>query len=305
MARVTHPTWFLFALCFVAGACLSPDQGDDDGGDDDDSADEPDDDDDAWDDDDAASMPEVVDPAELVGGFWFLDLSEAEYIEPPNMRLLLAVAIGDLSLLVGVTEDSDLDAGLVHILGALGDGTEEPIAQDLCRATQPFTAGPDGDVGTADDRPGRFENPAATLTSFDYDLVTNGTVVPLTDVRMQLGFTPDGQGVERGRLLATMDTRPIATDILNNEDPYAACAIIYEASERSCFECGGDAPGSFCIALELGSIPGPRQEGTLVERRCEQIIAEDLADTGCDGRADDYTREGVEGYPLCPAHPSE
>ncbi|GEM_PF-3062386 len=285
----------------AAAACPEPEGGDDDSAtDDDDSAAA--DDDDVWDDDDVTELPPVEDVSGLVDGYWLLDLIEADYVEPPNMRILLAASIGDLKLLFGVDPTSDLEAGEVHILGALGDDATEPVEQDLCRHTQPFTAGSDGRFGTDDDRVGEFANPAVRLSSFDYDLVASNTIVPLTDVSLTFGFTPDGQGIERGRLRATMDTRPIALDILGNEDPYAGCALIFEASKRECFECGGENPGNFCIGLEIANLPGTRQGDGLVERRCEEIIREDVEDTGCDGRAEDFQREGEEGWPLCPAY---
>ncbi len=296
----------VLALLGVAAwsACPDPTDDDDTAANDDDSAAA--DDDDGGDDDDATTLPPVEDAAGLVDGYWELDLTEAEYVEPPNMAILLGAAIGDLSLLFGVAPESDLEAGEVHILGALGDdATEDPVLQDLCRATQPFTAGPDGEFATADDTVGEFINPAVRLDRFDYDLVASGTIIPLTDVQLTFGFTPDGARIEMGRLRATMDTRPISLDILNNEDPYRGCEIIFETSKRECFECGGDAPGNFCIGLEIADLPGTRQGSGLVPRRCEEIIREDLEDVGCDGRAEDFQREGEDGYPLCPAYTEE
>ena len=292
----------LLAVPLVVAACPDPEPaGDDDSADDDDSGAALDDDD-AWDDDDATELPAVDDPAGLVNGYWLLDLAAAEYVEPPDMTFLLAASIGDLSLLFGVDAASDLDAGEVHILGALGDTATEPVQQDMCQASQPFTGGPDGVFGTADDVVGTFENPVVTLPSFRYDLVSNGAVVPLRDVRLRFGFTPDGLGIERGRLLATMDTRPLSLDILNSEDPYRACTMIFDASGRDCFECGDEAPGNFCIALEIGALSGVRQGDGLLHRPCEDIISDDLGGVACDGKSSRFSRKGEEGFPLCPAY---
>jgi hypothetical protein len=297
------PLSFLLLTLLIFAGCTDS-SGDDDSADDNGSA-SADDDDALGDDDDATELPPVDDVSALVDSYWLLDLSEAEYVEPPNMEFLLAASMGDLALLVGLTPDSDLPNGVAHVLGALGDLNTKPVSQDLCQASQPFTAGPDGSMGTSDDLPGEFINPAVRLSRFDYPLVTRGTVVPLTNVRLEFGITADGQALERGRLRATMDTRPIALDVLNNEDPYAGCEIIFEASQRECFECGGDNPGNFCIDLEVAAIPGTREGAGLIERSCEEIIAEDVADTGCDGKASRYEREGEEGYPLCPAYTGE
>jgi hypothetical protein len=159
----------------------------------------------------------------------------------------------------------------------------------------------DGVEGTADDQVGEFSNPAVNLRAFDYDLLSNGAIIPLRDVRLTFGFTPDGQGLERGRLRATMDTRPVSRDILNNEDPFATCTLIFKASGRDCFDCGGDDPGNFCINLEIADLTGTGEGDGLVERRCETIIQEDLDDVACDGKASRFERKGEEGYPLCPA----
>jgi hypothetical protein len=289
-------------LLLLAVACTEPEgSGDDDSADDDDSA-EIADDDDVWDDDDATELPPVDDVSALVDGYWLLDLGAAEYAEPPNMGILLAASIGDLALLFGVTPASNLDDGVVHILGALGDEDTDPVAQDLCRPTQPFTAGEDGIVGTGDDSPGMFENPAVTLRSFDYDLISNGAIVPLMGVRLRFGFSPDGTRLERGRLTAIMDTRPIALDILGNKDPYAGCELILEASGRDCFECGGENPGNFCVLLDIKNMTGTRQGSGLVDRPCEDIIREDLDGIACDGKARRFERKDEEGYPLCPAY---
>lgn len=74
-----------------------------------------------------------------------------------------------------------------------------------------------------------------------------------------------------------------------------------KASGRDCFDCGGDAPGNFCINLESADLTGTGEGDGLVERRCETILQEDLDDVACDGKASRFERKGEEGYPLCPA----
>lgn len=151
----------------------------------------------------------TVEPSELQGRAYYLDLGGAYYEEPPGIGGLIAQYLNQ-PLLIGVVS-SNVDQ--IELMGAQGrvDGTSGLILQDLRVST--FYFGAASFVG----RPYLLASaPAVPLT---YD----GTEILFYNFRLEATFSADGETLGEPRLTAQIDTRNLGPLLGVGSADDAAC----------------------------------------------------------------------------------
>ncbi len=101
------------------------------------------------------------------------------FVEPEGLASIIGSFLDDVVVLFAATDDSDLDAGVLHVLGALGT---DALEQDRCAATLAWTAGQDGSPGTDDDVPADWQDPRFSLGPTDMELAVAGYQARLQDL---------------------------------------------------------------------------------------------------------------------------
>ncbi len=244
----------------------------------------------------------VTDADAMVGEVMSLDLSTADFVEPAGLGPIIANELEGTPLLFEPLPESDVAAGTLHVMGALGIDDDVTIEQDLCSESVYFTAGPDGLVGTADDTPADWLNPALMLGPTDLVLSVAGVEARLYDVLLTGIVHPDREDMRGVSFEGFLDTRALGGAL--GGGPEAACELLMEVAEVPCLECGDPVPGEFCIDVRAEKGVAVRQDGMeLVELGCADVITAALAGT-CDAEtAEAYDPDGDGSYPLCPDYP--
>lgn len=235
----------------------------------------------------------VADDTLIIGKSYFLDLTSAEFVEPPGVGGILASQLGDVIVLFSPMPESDIANGELHIVGALGedDGTGT-YRQDLCNESLPFTFGNDGIVGTADDEPAAWDNPFMSLEAPVLSLTIQDVTASIQDLLISGTFAPDLSGMAGGTFGGMLDTRAL-DGLIGDGTPGAACELVEETIGVPCEECGGGNPGAFCLTVLAEDIIAVEVPGTtVVQNDCDDILLnaaceEDWADCGAVGDDDD------------------
>jgi len=262
-------------------------------GDDDDDDDDATDDDDAADDDDATPADAVNNEQGLVGRAFSVDFESATFVEPPGVGAILQSQLGDTEMLCDILPSSDLSAGEIHYVFAMGDGFG---GQDYCQVTTQPTWGNDGVVGTSDDQPGVWDNPYFEMGPVEgMSLTVDGLPMMLNSFEMTGVFTPSGNAIVDGTLDAVIDTRPLAPLLDEEGGPSAICDLVSETIGVSCVECGAPNPGQFCLNLSIEDSEAQPTGDTLAIRTCSDI----LGDFACEDEWQSWDEDG-DGFPeLC------
>ncbi len=222
----------------------------------------------------------------LIGRTFELDLANADFIEPEGIGSVLGGVLADTPLMFTMLDSSDLEAGTVHIMGAVGVQKVEPVEQDLCSSTLPFTYGPDGVEGGGDDTTAEWTNPDIAMEGSDLRLIVAGNQVDVFEMSLAATFHPDGDRYAAGAFTGTIDARDI------RDLGETICDL------AECMPCATDGE-PWCLDLHAVNVRGETHDFEIVERFCHDIIQEDLDDVGCEGAAESYTVEGEDGYPGC------
>lgn len=185
----------------------------------------------------------VSDPAGLVGAPYEVALNEARIVEPPGLGSVLSSYLTEV-ILIGVT---NVSSDSINMIGAIAgdDGN-----QDYCDPTIPF---PTADfIGSSYFSVGP-QDTTFSVAGYDIDiedLVLNGT------------FAADGSYFDGGVLSGTIDTRPLAP--LLGEDEGAICELAVNFG-AACEPCPSDGQ-EFCLTLVADQIYAERSSAAqLVE----------------------------------------
>ena len=224
-----------------------------------------------------------------------LDLGGATFTEPPGVGALLQGFLVDTYLIIQPTDDSDLPAGDMHVMGGMGELDGGDIIQDTCAETLNWTTGPDNIVGTADDNPADWNNPLMTLEADQLTFNVQGVATIIEDLTMTALFAPDASSYVGGIFEGTIDTRGL-NGLVDSEDPNAICDLVQSTVGVSCVDCGGGE--MYCLDVAAEDVSGTwlsNLSGGLTPRSCADIID----DNACDNDA--YTTDGENNGPIDPS----
>ncbi len=237
--------------------------------------------------------------SDLIGRAFNLDLASATFVEPAGVGALLQGFLVDVYVIFNPNADSDLENGSMHITGAVGALDGGDIVQDLCNETLPFTTGPDGVVGTADDSPAAWDNPDMSLQAKALELSVQGVNATIQDLLITAKFHPELTGFVGGTFAGAIDTRPLV-GLLDSEDPNAICDLVEETVGITCDDCGGGE--NFCLGIVAEDVSGnylSNISGGLTDRSCVDVI--DDASCGNGSYTVDGEDDGEIDPALCPA----
>ncbi len=244
-----------------------------------------------------------ADAVNMVGNVYNIDLANATFVEPPGVGPIIGSQLDGIAILFTPTDESDFDAGEMHILGALGEEEGGAIAQEACTETLAFTYGPDGEYDTADDTPAAWVDPDMELGPTDITLSIQGISATIQQLFIGGTFAPDLSDMRGARFAGKIDTRPLAPELDPDGGPGAICDLVWETVNVACEECGGDNPGEFCLSVLAEDITAAMvPDLELIGYTCADLIELDLSGTDCDGEAESYDEDGDGTYELCPQY---
>ncbi|MEE2830235.1 MAG: Ig-like domain-containing protein [Myxococcota bacterium] len=245
---------------------------------------------------------EVPEQNSIIGLTYAIDLAGATFVDPPGIGPILQSQIEGFSVLLSpLQEGTDLDAGVMHIMGAIGDDDGTNITQSNCAPTLAFTAGEDGVVGTADDAPASWDNPHMVLEAEELPLSIQGVTATIEDLLISGTFHPELTDMRGGVFAGTIDTRPLVGALGAGESETEICDLVSKTVGVDCIEC---PDGEFlCLNLRAEDLGANLVEGlVLSEKPCEDIITTFVETGNCDDEAAGYDEDGNGEYELCPAY---
>ncbi len=243
----------------------------------------------------------------LVGATYNIDLAGANFVEPPGVGPILQSQIGDIAILFSMLASSDFTPAAqpgLQIMGALGavvDPVNGLIEQEACTETLAFTAGVDGEIGTADDTPASWVNPDMELGPTNLDISVQGITATIQDLVITGTFHPDGDDMQGGTFAGSVDTRPLAPELDPEGGEDAVCNLVEETIGIECEPCQDDGSEPFCLSVLATDIVATKVDGlALVGMTCETIIDMFVADaTVCADEAAAYDEDTNGVYELC------
>lgn len=193
-------------------------------------------------------LPLTVDPSELVGKTWLMDMINANWVEPGGAEALVQLYFSDPTLLSVQRVDGDL----IELMGAAG---ETDLIGDLVQA------------------PGAtWDFPTATFAEAPYFASASGLVVlkfqgvgiPIHGAVLAGTFAPDGSAIGGATLEGLGDTSGLG-EFLGagfEDDPYAVCDLAAGLG-ISCEPCpeSGDAT---CLRMSAQELTGELVEGLVL-----------------------------------------
>ena len=215
---------------------------------------------------------------DLIGRVFNLDLASATFTEPPAVGALLQGFLVDVYVIFNATTDSDLPAGDMHIIGALGALDGGDIVQEVCNESLPFTLGPDKVIGGGDDTPASWVNPDMVLEADSLELSVQGVNATLQDLLITTKFHPDLTDFVGGTFAGAIDTRALI-GLVDSEDPNAICDLVEKTVGVTCEDCGNGE--QFCLGLVAEDVSGQWLQNIpdgLIPRDCNDIINDDTCD---------------------------
>lgn len=238
----------------------------------------------------------VTNEDDIIGRAYNLDLGSATFVEPAGVGALLQGFLVDVYVIFNATADSDLAAGEMHIVGAVGELDGADIVQDTCNETLPFTLGPDEILGTGDDTPAEWSNPDMALEADALELSVQGVNATIQDLEITAKFHPELTGFVGGKFAGSIDTRALV-GLLDSTDPNAICDLVEKTVGISCEDCGGGE--NYCLGVVAEDVSGDYLDniaGGLTPRSCVDV----LEDNACMDGWGDYDEDGDGTYELCP-----
>jgi hypothetical protein len=245
----------------------------------------------------------VADPSGLVGEVFSLDLAGATFIEPPGLGGVLGGLIDGVGVLFTLLPESDFAVGAqpgIQMMGALGVGEGQDIAQDACTATLDWTAGEDGVLGTLDDTPASFEDPFLRLGPADLNLTISGVSARLKEVNLVGVWHPDRRDFRGGEFEALIDTRGLDNLFEEGAEEGTICDLAAETLGVDCVDCGAPNPGAFCLFGRAVDVSAERIDGLALEAiACPDLIDRFNAGTCPIDELSSLDPDG-DGVPTCP-----
>lgn len=192
-------------------------------------------------------LPLQIEPRDLVGRTWHLDMLGAEWLQPGGAEALIQLYFSAPALLgVRYADDTRID-----LLGAPGQVDPFGVLYQDFGATWDF---PTGDFA-----PPYFES-RANLVVFQFQ----GVEIPIHDARLAATISPDGRALGGGELSGLGDTRGLGAFLPAGGSDGAICDLA-ESFGIECQDCPDGEP--YCMFLEARQIDGALVEGlTLVPR---------------------------------------
>ena len=176
--------------------------------------------------------PLEEDPSTLVGNTYFIDLSSAEYSEPPGVGTLLSLYL-DMPLLLGV---KNVDATVIDFEAYLGyrdDVSPDWMAVDMDPwifdgadfSTQPFFAA------------------YTELLTIPYGSVD----IPVHGFAIEGTFSSDASSIQKATFTGLGDTSGMGPLMGFGNDPNAVCSLLGQYG-IACLDCP-DGAGTYCVRL--------------------------------------------------------
>ena len=247
-----------------------------------------------------AGLP-LDDPSVLIDLAFMADLAGATFVEPPGVGPIFQSQLVDIALLGDMDASSDLSLAsqpgvqFVVAVGTVTDPVSGTVEVEECATTSGMTIGADGLVGTADDVPASFVNPAFELGPTDLDWFFQGTSMSWTDLQMSGVYTPDGEQIQGGALSFLMDTRPMGPELIPDGGEDSVCVLFEETVGVECEPCNDGEP--FCLFMVITDIEAHAVPGLDLELiTCVDI----LQDPACADTWPDYDEDADGAYELCP-----
>ena len=187
-------------------------------------------------------QPLTVDPEELVGVTWSMEMLEADWQEPAGAEALILLYFSAPALL-GVRHADDQ---MIDVMGAAG------VLDGLGNLEQ--AAGSTWNFPPADFTTSPFFSSDATLVTLVYD----GVAIPVHNAHLEATIAPDGEGISGGKLSGLGHTRDLGGLLAAGDDPDALCNLA--AGLGVVCEACPDG-GEYCLPLSATRIHGERIEG--------------------------------------------
>jgi len=249
----------------------------------------------------------------LIGRVFNLDLSGANFVQPPGVGPILQSQVGDVAILFTMTAESSFDAASqpgLHIVGVMGEIEGGQVSQDPCTETLGFTYGADAVFGTSDDTPAEWDNPSMELGPTNLQLNLEGMPTTIENLVISGAFHPELDDMQGGVFQGLIDTRPLAPQLDPEGGEDSICQLVRETVGVDCVPCNDDGTEPFCLDIVAEDVPGLGIAGmTITPTSCVDIITGFVADgTTCQEAAEAYDADAdadgvLDGtYPGCPAY---
>lgn len=203
--------------------------------------------------DDTDTTPFAYD--DLLGRTYALDLTDADWVEPAGLGLLIEAAI-EQELLAAVTASS---AEELAIIGAVAIPDLEPVTQDPCTSSVTFPVATFADA------------PTFSLGPKDVVVPIQGLFIVFEDLELSGEFAEDLDRMVDLTLQAVVDTRPLVDAIDPGGDESSLCDLAAGLG-GACQPCA-DGSGTFCLPVHVEDIAAPESatEVTEVEDPCGSL----------------------------------
>lgn len=193
------------------------------------------------------------------------------HVEPADLGFIMSFYVANASILLSVSPESRLEDGVLHVQVGSGQYDGDRLSdQDLCVPTFAPTAGPDGVIGTGDDRPGAFSNPWLEFGPADIGVLAGYAVITLQDFTLRGLLWPDGQRIGSASFEFTLDTRELADDF----DPPGTDFCDGDRTD-GCVPCDDGQP--WCVRMLYSNGGGDRVPGATLTPRSPGEIEADAA----------------------------
>lgn len=183
-----------------------------------------------------------VDPSELIGRSYTLNIGTGRFVEPEGVGDLVGGLI-EFNMLVGVTDATN---DMVLMTGAISADVTS-VEQDPCTTTIDF---PEADF---------MENPFFSVAADILPLEVEGFDLGLEDVVLSGAIAPDYSRAEGVVLAGKIDTRPLVDMISPGGGEDAVC-ILLQTFGADCVECS-DGSGNYCLNLYVDSMTAEGRDG--------------------------------------------
>ncbi len=201
----------------------------------------------SWDDHDSVDLhfqtSDVGTPVEsedaVLGQDYFLDLSTAQFTQPPGVGNLLAQYLTEVYVIMHMKA---IEGSECEVFGGIVDVVEGDYVQDLCDPTLAMT----------DEDPGLWDDPYMQIGPTDFFIAIEGYEATIEGLRIGGSFTSDGSMLVGGTFDGQMDTRVLDSLIDPNAEEGAACELLASLGIE-CEECPGDG-AQFCLTVSAFDI---------------------------------------------------
>lgn len=188
---------------------------------------------------------EQVQPDELGGESWALDMESATWVEPAGGELIFGQVFSGI-LLLGVQE---ISAESIDLIGGAAQEVDGLLQQDPCVATFDFPA---SDF---------WNNPYFNVGPTVLEVEVQGLPVTIQEVSFSGAFSADSETIADARLTGEVDARDIAPAVGSSGEEL--CELLTSYLGVECVECVEDLE-PVCLRIKVEDISGERVPGLRV-----------------------------------------